>query len=84
MVSAPPSHTALSREKATRAGWVVEVFPDLGGHKTPAPCYLSGKWRYTKTLKDFIVYETPCRVVWKPRHGFYVFYIIQCQAHMVD
>lgn len=81
-----PPHTQLSAEseKASRAcsgekpgvsRLGSESVPRLGGHKTPALSYLSGKWRYTKTLKESTVYETPYRVVWKPRQGFYMSFI---------
>lgn len=81
-----PPHTQLSAEseKASRtcSGEKPGVsrlgsgsVPRLGGHKTPALSYLSGKRRYTKTLKESTVYETPYRVVWKPRQGFYMSFI---------
>lgn len=38
-------------------------------------CYLSVKWRYTKTLKESTVREIPYRVVWKPRQEFHMSYI---------
>lgn len=56
-----PLELALVRSQGC-PGWVVESVPRLGGHKTPALSYLSGKWRYTKTLKESTVYETPYRV----------------------